>query len=567
MMYQSIAKILLGVCIGMLVIAILNGVGKIDAKEHKIERLLTSLSELLNRFYYVALFGIFIVFLFSRLYLLGVLPLGMHVDELGMAYDAQCLARYGVDRHLVRYPFYLINYGGGQNALYTYLTMILLKFLPFSVTVIRLPAVFCACICFFSMFFLLKEMRGSNCFALLGPVFVTITPYFMFSERWALESSLFLSLLPPAILFLIRAVKYKKMRDYVFSAIVFGLVLYTYAISYLVLPLLLGITILYLIWVKRFELKNWIVFSVILGCLACPLIINQLINMKVIPEFSFLCFDFKKLFWYRSDELSLGNILMNWDYLKTLLLGGDGLSYNSFEEFGPVYLFMIPLVFFGLAVTIVKTVQSFKKREFSEDTLILFTFVSGYFVLTIAAELSIGKANELFFTFIVFCIVAIISMWEMAKKGNMGNGILVVMLLVMGISYLMYGNFYFREQNEVYGYHDLFVSTYTGELVKIARDTYIPDNDKPLYCEIRYDDCNQETLLLSLYGDESPWDWNEEQMTTGNVRRHLPEEIDPDEDAVYLIGDSWDHIVSYMASEWGFSVDNTYPSYKIVYKN
>ena len=55
-------------------------------------------------------------------------------------HDAYCIANYGTDRYGNSNPVYMINYGGGQSALYTYLAAILIKVFGYSLTVIRIPA-------------------------------------------------------------------------------------------------------------------------------------------------------------------------------------------------------------------------------------------------------------------------------------------------------------------------------------------------------------------------------------------------------------------------------------------
>lgn len=70
--------------------------------------------------------GVILVF-FVHLYKLTEIPLGLHADEAGAAYDAFSISTYGVDRSLDSYPFYFTNYGDGQNALYIYLMVILFK--------------------------------------------------------------------------------------------------------------------------------------------------------------------------------------------------------------------------------------------------------------------------------------------------------------------------------------------------------------------------------------------------------------------------------------------------------
>ena len=52
-------------------------------------------------------------------------------------YDSYCIANYGTDRFDNSYPVYMINYGGGQSALYTYIASIFIKIFGFSLTVVR----------------------------------------------------------------------------------------------------------------------------------------------------------------------------------------------------------------------------------------------------------------------------------------------------------------------------------------------------------------------------------------------------------------------------------------------
>ncbi len=97
--------------------------------------------------------GILLLFLVTRVWQLTLLPFGLHADEAGMAYDAWCLSQYGVDRYLKPWPVYLINFGGGQNALYTFVCAVLMKIFGCSIQVIRAPAVIFS---FLNLFFGMK---------------------------------------------------------------------------------------------------------------------------------------------------------------------------------------------------------------------------------------------------------------------------------------------------------------------------------------------------------------------------------------------------------------------------
>lgn len=523
-----------------------------------LDRALLKCGGLLERFHIPLLLLLFAVFLFLRLVLLDIVPAGIHMDELGMAYDAKCLAKYGTDRHGIRYPFYLQAYGGGQSALYAYLTSICIKLFGYSIRVIRLPAVFCAVPCFFASYFLVKEMLQSKKWALLGPVFVTITPYFMMSERWALDCNLFLSLVTVAFYFYYKAIQSEKLCFYMIAGISLGITLYTYVISYIVLPLFLLFATLYLIYIKKFDFIKTVVLAIPLVLLALPLFLMQLINMRLFPEFSILMSDFKALPWYRGGEFSIGNILKNLHYIKVLTCGGEWLTYNALYEYGPLYLFSFPLLIYGLCISIRDAYRSFKNKTFDVSVLILLFLFFSYFTLMLIADLNMYKANEIFLPFILLMILSIRHLGEKSPVS------VSLILLCFAIGFLSFSNFYFRDQNEKYGMHPLFISTELGDLIDYEEKVCNAEGKK-VYIQRAYEHQTASDLVVGLYGNVEPKDWTQDGMIQGHFEQNLPENIDPDEDAIYIIGHNWDFIISYMISN-GFQADDSFPSYTILYR-
>ncbi|MCR5734335.1 MAG: hypothetical protein K6G22_07020, partial [Lachnospiraceae bacterium] len=102
---------------------------------------LVTLGDLIRNHPLIPLLAIFAIFLFSRLFRLSINPAGIHLDEIGISYDAYSLLHFGTDRFGRSYPVYPTNYGDGCSAMYTYLEMLILRFLPFSAFSMRLPAV------------------------------------------------------------------------------------------------------------------------------------------------------------------------------------------------------------------------------------------------------------------------------------------------------------------------------------------------------------------------------------------------------------------------------------------
>ena len=91
--------------------------------------------------YTIILIAMLMVGIITRIIGFGKIPIGINVDEAGIMYDAYCFANYGTDRFDNSYPIYMINFGGGQSALYTYIAAGLIKIFGFSLTVVRIPAV------------------------------------------------------------------------------------------------------------------------------------------------------------------------------------------------------------------------------------------------------------------------------------------------------------------------------------------------------------------------------------------------------------------------------------------
>ena len=56
----------------------------------------------------------------------------------------------------------MINYGGGQSALYTYLAALLIKIFGFSLTVIRLPALIFSILYMVFGFLLTKDLKNKK---------------------------------------------------------------------------------------------------------------------------------------------------------------------------------------------------------------------------------------------------------------------------------------------------------------------------------------------------------------------------------------------------------------------
>lgn len=307
----------------------------------------------------------------TRFWRLTTIPSGLHLDEAGMAYDAWCLANYGVDRYLNSWPLYLVNYGGGQSILYCYLCAGLFRLFGFSVWLVRLPAVVFSFLTWFFGMKLTRRLSGGNMpLTLFVGLLVAVCPYFILNSRFGLDCNLLIGMSCVFLYCFLCAIETDRIRWYVLSGAAGGLVLYTYVLSYLILPGFLVLALLYCIRVRRFRFTRWLSMAVPMGIIAAPLIAVQIINMFDLPELVIAGFTFTKLDFYRVGELGRFNISYLLQMLRSTFINGE-FDYVSAPGYCNLYAVAIPLFVIGLIRAIVRFAHSLKSRELDSWSWIL----------------------------------------------------------------------------------------------------------------------------------------------------------------------------------------------------
>ena len=146
------------------------------------------------------------VMAFIHCFRIGSIPYGINVDEMGMGYDAWCLANFGTDRYLKTFPVYLINFGGGQSALYAYLCAPFVYIFGISAVTLRIPAIIFA---FMTLFFSVKIadcIWNDKRMNLLVGLIYTMSPVFLMLSRIGLDCNLMLGMATMYIYFLIKTI-------------------------------------------------------------------------------------------------------------------------------------------------------------------------------------------------------------------------------------------------------------------------------------------------------------------------------------------------------------------------
>lgn len=545
-------------------------------------KICSDIVKLIDKYWMPILLLLFGIFCFTRFYVLDIVPAGIHLDEIGYWYDAHNLAEYGTDRMGSRYPVLPASYGDGHNPLYCYMCMIMLKFFPFSVGLMRSVMGISAIPCFFASFGIIYQMYESRRWALLGPVLVTVTPYFFAANRWGLNANQMLYVCTVMLYFFICALKYNKVKDYILTGVFLGISLLTYHLSYIMMPLFFVMAFGYLIAVKQFSWKNMLAAFIPFAIIGMPTFVEQLVNLGLVEPFYFMGSDYQRLLSYRVGEIAPVNLIKNIGNISSLVFGDKQYNYNSVREFGTVYWATIPLIIVGAIVGIRALIRSIKEKKIDPLAIFILYGLSIYIGFISVIGCNVYKGNAIYICFIVLTVEGMRYLTKYRQKGS--HLLIAAVLSLIALSFLLYSEFYFRRLNNTYGLQALFKSTEPGDMLKYEEATYNPDGRKNVYLELNYEDRDYAEWMLALYLELDPESFNKydfarrEMETKGasldvinktlwlsNIQFAFPENYNENEDAIYILGYNWDHIAAYLI-DTGYKCDTTFPGYKILYR-
>lgn len=497
--------------------------------------------------YYSVLFILLFTFFILHIYKINEIPAGINIDEMGMGYDAWSIANFGVDRYQNSFPVYLINFGFGQSVLYCYLAAIFIKLFGLNIITMRLPAMIFSVLTLIYIIKIIKLRYGDNrSNTILAFSLYIIFPYFMLSSRFGLDCNLMLGMSTIFIYYLLKAIETKSNKNYLFAGVMCGLILYTYILSYIAIPIFLLLTIIYLIYLKKITFKNFCYFTIPLFILAIPLLLTQLVNYFGLESFKIGIFTIPKMFGYRANEFGFGNLIETVKTLFKAIFLYDGIPYNSMEKFGSMYHISIPFVVGGIIICCRNLVVSLKSKGFQIDAIIFFWFLSVFFLGFILNGYSnANRINGIYFALLYFIYIAfktiIASTWRFKS---------VVLTFVMGVYLVLFMNFvpsYFKSFKEM------------KWLFNKPSDTFdLINSDKTTFIDLNY------IYTLAHYRISPFSDEGSKLVYTFNYKNlyfYVPEEVD--ESCDYVIENRNEYFKQKLLNE-GFDsmvIDDNYTFY------
>ena len=419
---------------------------------------------------YWLLILIFGVYIFLHLYKLSSIPYGLHIDEVGMAYDAFNLSKSGIDRYMNSFPVYLINSGGGQSILYCYICIFLFKFLPLSVLTIRIPAFINALIIFIYGSLIIKDIFKSKKIVYLYAIMITIMPYFFMATRFGLDCNLMLGMSIMFLYYLNKAFANSKISNYIIAGIIGGICLYTYALSYIVLPLFIILVLLYLLYLKKFNFKKFIFFITPMFIISIPLLIFHVVNLFKLGDLHILGITFNQLPGYRVNELSILNIFKNVLPLSKSIFFFDWLSYNTLPEFGTIYYISVLFFIIGFTIYIKDFIKQLRDKKLDNKSIIFIWFISMILMgLLLGGDgPNANKLNAIFFAIVFYVVIGLSKL----KKNKIT---IILLIIIYSYSFLSFTNFYFHKYNDYYYHQFLFEPSFQDVLKDLNTNKKIKD--------------------------------------------------------------------------------------------
>ena len=254
---------------------------------------------------------ILVLAIFLRFWNLAKVPPSPDWDEAAIGWNAYSILKTGKDEYGVKFPLTFRSFDDYKPPLYFYLTIPPIIIFGVNLLAVRLASAIFGVIGVIGVYFLIKILFKKENLALLSMFFMAISPWHLQFSRIAFEANVALAWEILGTVFFLKAMEKKKFLLF-FSALFFGLALYTYHSARVFVPFI--VFLLTITYFKRLlEIKKTILFSGIIALIFIwPLIkimtsTEGQMRLKGVSAFSdtinLLAKDSKKI----SQDLETGN--------------------------------------------------------------------------------------------------------------------------------------------------------------------------------------------------------------------------------------------------------------------
>lgn len=364
-----------------------------------------------------------------RLVYLGIMPAGMHQDEGFVFWNAYSLWTEGIDSAGSVWPIYLADWGDGHSALYSWMLLPLYALVGeenINLFICRLPQAVVGICTLWAVYLLLKQLFDEK-IGRWGLFLLAICPWHIMMCRWGLDANLAPGFLIFGFYFFIRGLENNKWL--LASAFLYGVGLYSYALTWPIIPVMLLLQIGYGIYLKKLSVNKWAVLSVLLlGILASPLMLFVLNNSFGSGEP--ICLGFMTIpvmGGYRADELapSIAGMWGNVRRVITLLWRQNvGAVYDILLPHGLFYDIGRFFIIFGFVCLVVQMFKKLIKKEYAAEVFIFIQLIGAGITCAIV-YVYLHQVNSLYIP-LVLCQAYGVWMligWLAKRKAKIAQGV------------------------------------------------------------------------------------------------------------------------------------------------
>ena len=454
---------------------------------------------------YLVLGIIFVTGSVLRLTALTMNPMGMHQDEAYCAYQSWSVMTHGADSYGNIRPVYYI---AGMSILYSYLEMPFIALFGTVTWAMRLPQAILGSLSILAMYGLGKEMRGPQT-GLAFAALLAINPWHIQQSRFALDCNVAVAMLLFAVYFLCRYLNGKNKS--IWGAVVFfGLTLYSYALTWIMVPVFLVLVVIF--FRKRIRWNRSLAGAVLLlFFMALPLILFVAVNMGIIPEIRTSWFSIPEMPGIRTGEMafSLANFKRRFLWLAAMLWSQhDDMWWMSNTTVGSYYYISTPFILLGMVCLVKSFIDKVrKKKELPLFFLAILWFGAAFFTGCNIDMAKFHKVNYIHISIVILGVIGVIWLWELLKKAKW-------LPLVIGAAYLaMFGYYVYTQATfgihyDKYGYSDLSHMHFYKYEKAIDRAKELTDGEIGVL--------NLNYLNILLYERMDPWEFNEQIVYIGD---------------------------------------------------
>ena len=280
---------------------------------------------------------IFLAAIFLRFWQIDKVPVSLFSDEIDVGLQASSIAQTGRDYFGNRLPVLFHSFSEYRLPMQLYLDAPFIKILGLNEWGVRTPSVIMGFASIIALYFLVKEFFDRRV-AAVAAVFLAISPWHLLYSRQANDAGILLPFIILGTLYFVKGVK--EFKFLIFSAVLFALGIYTYAIASLFVPLfVLLLTTIYRKKIFAYGVKRLAFLAIVPFIILSPYIVQSM-KGRVTQRFSYITVAPKRdVILEVEARRKFSNTTLSRIFNNKATVVTDRVFQNYLKAFSPSFLF------------------------------------------------------------------------------------------------------------------------------------------------------------------------------------------------------------------------------------